>query len=325
VKTSLTILVPTRNSAALLPEHLESMRSWMDVADEIISVDSESKDGTVKMLRDALPAAKTRFLTHPPGLYQSWNYGVQQAASKYVYISTVGDAITREGLAHLVDVAEKFQSDVVLSRQRFVNENGDPTPDERWPIDDILECLKLTEPAALERGQQLVFAATNLWGALLGSSASNLYRAEFLRARPFPTNYGTAGDGGWAVENIFDARIAVTPERFSTFRIHEKSYSLAPYQVESLALKFFRVLQKIVRDRRVQDPALEALLAKCRWAELEPLLERAAVAQDHLEKLRRAKTPWYLRPSGWTARQARNRCEARVRDIKDELLGRPAS
>src|SRR5258705_10933855 len=101
---SLGVLVPTLNCASLVPAHLESMRSWFDFASEIVVVDSHSDDGTIDLLREGLKHPGLRILQHPRGLYQSWNFGINQITSKYTYVSTVGDSISRAGLEHLYAV-----------------------------------------------------------------------------------------------------------------------------------------------------------------------------------------------------------------------------
>jgi hypothetical protein len=319
------VLIPTRNCAPLLPEHIASLLPWIDRAQEIVVVDSDSQDGTVEMLRASLPPACTTYWTHPPGLYQSWNYGIQKVSAKYVYIATVGDAITRPGLEHLLQVAEEFQCDLVISKPRFVNAAGHALPDSRWLIDEILEGRKMVRPELLSTADQFLFTVTHLWCALPGSSASNLYRTDCLRQRPFPLEFGTAGDGAWGVQNIFDFKIAVTPQRFSTFRLHPKAYSLAGYHVDSLALKMFRLAQNVIAQQRSRNPALPAILEAVHWAELEPALNMAALAQDELDRLRRAKTPWILQPSAWRARLARGQARRKISQITRRVLaGAPA-
>jgi len=59
------VLIPTRNSMAFLPHHVKTMRRWLDLAQEIVVVDSESSDGTVEYLRTKLPADRTRFFMRP--------------------------------------------------------------------------------------------------------------------------------------------------------------------------------------------------------------------------------------------------------------------
>ena len=162
---SIGVLIPTRNCASLLPGHIRSLMAWIDLAEEIIVVDSDSRDGTVELLRAGLSHPRVKFLTHPPGLYQSWNFGIQNVSAKYIYVATVGDPIERRGIQHLYDVAETFQSDVVISKPRFISEAGEPLPDDRWPIDVILERLRIQRPELLTTAEQFLIAVTNTWGA----------------------------------------------------------------------------------------------------------------------------------------------------------------
>src|SRR5580704_1102433 len=104
----ISVLVPTRNCAQLLPRHLESMAGWLDLVEEVVVVDSFSEDGTLEMIKSRLRHPRLRILSHPPGLYQSWNHGIRHLTAKYCYISTVGDTISREGLEHLTEGAEKL-------------------------------------------------------------------------------------------------------------------------------------------------------------------------------------------------------------------------
>ena len=85
-------------------------------------------------------------------------------------------------------MAERLQSDVVISKPTLINEAGDPLPDDRWPIDEIVDQLQIKQPQLLARSEQFLFAVVNTWGAILGSAASNLYRTDCLRRRPFRPN-----------------------------------------------------------------------------------------------------------------------------------------
>lgn len=316
----ISVLIPTRNCAALVPGHLESLRSWMDLAEEVVVVDSDSRDGTVELLRAGISHPCVRFLNHPPGLYQSWNFGIQNLHAKYTYIATVGDSIERHGVEHLLDVAGQFQSDAVISKPRFVAAGGEPLPDSHWPIDEILERLHIRKPHLLSPSEQFLLAVTNTWGAILGSSASNLYRTECLQRRPFPTEFGTAGDGGWGILNVFEVKIAVTPARFSTFRHHEKAYSLSDYHVASLALKLFRLAQTVIEQQRPRNPLVGQILDEVRWPELERELDTSFVEQDKLESSRGGKVPWFLQPGAWKARLTRDRARKQIEQIRDQVL-----
>jgi glycosyltransferase involved in cell wall biosynthesis len=144
------VLIPTRNCAGLARDHVASLQSWAGMAQERVVVDSDSQDGTVEILKAGLSGLSVKYLTHPPGLYQSWNFGIQNISAKYVYISTVGDSITRGGLEHLFGVAEKFQCDVAMSKPQLISAAGTPARAPVWPMDDMLACLNARESVALE-------------------------------------------------------------------------------------------------------------------------------------------------------------------------------
>lgn len=48
---TLSVVIPTYNCRPLLERHIAEMAAWLDLADEIIVVDSRSKDGTREILR----------------------------------------------------------------------------------------------------------------------------------------------------------------------------------------------------------------------------------------------------------------------------------
>ena len=67
-KLPVGVLVPTLSCAPLLPRHLESMAQWLDLVEEVVVVDSFSKDGTLEMIKSKLRHPRLRILSHPPGL-----------------------------------------------------------------------------------------------------------------------------------------------------------------------------------------------------------------------------------------------------------------
>ncbi len=316
---AISVIIPSFNCASLVPAHLESLRPWIHLASEVVVVDSHSEDGTIELLREGIKHPQVRFLDHPRGLYQSWNFGIQQARGDYIYISTVGDSITGEGIEQLLAAAVKLDADVVISKPRFIDEQGQPASEARWPIADVLERLPVTEPTLITASQRLIIALTNGCSAILGSSASDLYRASFLKARPFPIEYGTAGDAGWGIEHIFDVKIGVIRGQFSTFRFHEKAYSPDMYRVDSLPQQFFQLARKVIRQRQ-DDPRVKAVLDDLQWELLEPALQDASVAHNRLEEIRDGLIPWILVPEAWRSRARRNWCEEFVRSTKERVF-----
>ena len=318
---SIGVVLPTLNCASLLSGHLESMQAWLDLVTQVVVVDSHSTDGTVEMIRERLKHPALQIYSHPRGLYQSWNFGISKLQTKYAYISTVGDSITRTGLEYLRTVAEKFRCDVVVSKPRFITNEGMPLADKlSWPIDDVLSTLQITEPISLEGLKLFVFVMLNTTGAILGSSASNLYRTDVLQRRPFPTNFGTVGDGAWSVGNVFDYRLGVTPKFFSTFRHHPKAYSKEEYAVEDICWKLFLLAGETLKQRLLADATLRSEAERIGCTDLTNLVGELREWQHRLEQFRRQKSPWIFKPAAWQARSTRNHFRQLVNERKRAIV-----
>jgi glycosyltransferase involved in cell wall biosynthesis len=313
----ISVLVPTRNSMPLLPGHIQSMRPWLELAEEIVVVDSHSQDGTPELLERELGGPRLRLLSHPPGLYQSWNFGIAQCRAKYIYISTVGDAVTRPGLEELAAAAEMLSADITLSPPRMVTVAGEPKG-KTWPIHSLIEQLGLAAPVSLHGAGAQLFAFTNLLRGILGSSASNLYRTETLQRFPFRTDFGTAGDLAWGLEHAAEVRWAIVPRAFSTFVFHPKAYSKRDYAVEGFHEKCLALAKETLGRAAFRgnsgDEAREMTSIVDAW--------------DHYLQARRTflearcSPLWWLRPSGWKAYRARARERQRLGESQRQAIER---
>jgi glycosyltransferase involved in cell wall biosynthesis len=198
------------------------MQAWVDLADEIVVVDSRSTDGTIDLIKAGLQQFNLRIIERDRGLYESWNEGIAATSGRWIYISTAGDTIERAHLLHLVETGEAAAADVVISHPIFVNDDGIRQAELGWPAKEIVDSAGLSQPFTLSSRGASALAYLYCPNALLGSSAANLYRGEYLRRRPFPTEFAQAGDTAWIVRNATEARLCFTPAIGTTFCIHEK-------------------------------------------------------------------------------------------------------
>ena len=319
---SIGVVLPTLNCVSLLPEHLESMQQWLDLVSEVVVVDSYSNDGTIEMIRERLLHPRLRILSHPRGLYQSWNFGLCQLHTKYAYISTVGDTITRLGLEHLYTVAEQFKCDVVASEPHFIANDGSAIPKAKWPIDNVLSTLRINEPTYIEGVILFLFVRLHAGdgAAILGSSASNLYRTELLQNRPFPTDFGTVGDGAWGIVNVFDYRLGVTPEKFSTFRQHPKAYNREQYAVKNICQRLLLLAEETLQERLAQDVALRRDCECIGCDDFSSLVNELCEWNYRLERLRKGKRFWLFNPYAWHVRAKRNQFRQLLNERKDIIF-----
>jgi hypothetical protein len=318
--SALGVVIPTKNSLAYLPKHLESMAEWLDLAAEVIVVDSFSPDGTLDYLRAHLRHPRVRFCSHPPGLYACWNHGFAQVSVEYSYLSTVGDWITRAGLQSLWRTAESLRCDVVLSKPRFHDTNWQSLPDVDWPIDDMIRTLGIAQPRRLHKLEMVLFALTHLTNALTGSCASNFFRTEVLHRYPFPTDFGTSGDGAWGILRAADLAWGVVPERFSSFLKHPSNASAAERVSYERARRFDEVAREMVAAARQTGTLSDRELS---LLQVDALLDAASTyldAKSAFDRLRKGRVPWLLRPGAWRARAIRQQAAAGLRTLKTRAL-----
>ncbi len=313
------VVIPTRNVRPALQAHLAQLHTWADLVEEIVVVDSHSADGTVDLLRTELRHPRLRILDRPPGLYQSWNYGIQQLTTKYIYLSTIGDAITAEGLQHLATAADELNSDVIVSPPGLFDLAGQPVTDRRWPIHKFLDWCPLDRPVTLEPWHAFLLTTINVPDSILGSSASNLYRTETLRRFPFPAEYGHSGDTAWGLRYSWRVVLAVTPKSFSRFIVHPNEGNLARDAEVRLMAQFYDLEDQVIREF-LQSPAAAA------GPKTEPGIAEIVAATHDLHQrqrryweARREFWPWLINPGAWRARTERNRQREQLSRVKARL------
>ncbi|MEI8309175.1 MAG: glycosyltransferase [Verrucomicrobiota bacterium] len=216
-----TAIFPIYECADRLRPHLALAQEWVAAVDEIIVVDSGSKDGSAEIARREIRHPNVKHEVVPPGLYPAWNHAVRMAGAEFCYFSTVGDTIDQAGLQHLVNTAETLPVDVVVSPPRCVGEGRQQIDTRVFPVHSLLACSAIREAMALPPWLAQLMATGFSIESFLGSSASNLYRTDCLKQRPFPANFGKAGDVAWFRENAFRFRFALTPRVCADFALHQ--------------------------------------------------------------------------------------------------------
>ncbi len=262
MKLPISAVLPIYNCRERLERHLRSVVTWAPFVQEIIVVDSGSTDGTLELAQEVLTPLGARFIAHPPGLYQSWNAGIAAASSPWCYISTVEDPLSLEGLQHLLDVAIRHHADVVISPPEMRNHDGSAPVEEKMPSNRLAKSFLLAGIAdrILTRAESIALLCGFLPHGLLGSSASNLYRAPFLQQHPFPTDFGHCGDTAWGVMISPLATIAFTPRQCASFFCQTSFRAEAPKKQLSRHRQLAELARSSLRAQAPQDPETAVML-----------------------------------------------------------------
>lgn len=321
----LGVVIPTKNSMPYLPRHVEGLRPWLDLAAEVVVVDSHSTDGTLDFLRAHLKHPALRFTSHPPGLYASWNHGIAQISAPYVYLATTGDTITREGIGQLVATAESLVCDVVISRPNFCDLSGQIGPATRWPVDDLIATLGIQQAYRLRPVEAVVFAVVHAADALTGSCASDVFRTKVLQRHPFSADFGLSGDTAWSWMHAGEVSYGVVPDRVSTFLRHPTGASATEKRSFLAARRADVVLRAAMDSWRRTGVMTEQTLSRALWEELMAWLTSYLDAKAAFDRNRRGSTPWVLNPRAWRNRIQRERATKQLQRLKHTaLLREPA-
>jgi glycosyltransferase involved in cell wall biosynthesis len=222
--TSISVIIPVYQSAEQLPEHIASLRKLRSIVHEFIWVITESPDGSHQVAREAANDLGGQVLEVPRGLYQAWNSGIARATGDFIYISTVGDTITPEGLNALSFYIQKNQADVVFSPPViFPATEANLKRSRHWPVFKFAQILNRHAEDRLPKEKAFLIQILSGASGLLGSCASCLFRASFLLSRPFPTDHHHYGDTAWTYKNLPDAILAFHPEPVARFVIHDQN------------------------------------------------------------------------------------------------------
>ncbi|MGV3774786.1 MAG: glycosyltransferase family 2 protein [Verrucomicrobiales bacterium] len=318
------VVLPVLNCRPELPGHLAGSASWLPWVEQVVVVDSFSSDGSLDYLRAELKHPQAQFLSHPPGLYQSWNFGISQIESKYLYVSTIGDLMSIETLKALCEAAERFNADVVLSPPQLVAPGGEPISHIKWPIHEMIAACDLKEPNQLDPVELFTLAAFYATAgglkSVMGSSASNLYRTQAFKENPFPTDFSVIGDTVWGLRHMLESRVAIYPHEHSRFVVVNRLVN------DKLRSKNSGLAERL-EEEALQILLKDALTDVPEWNWKRPIIRQMfaewkaySTKRLRLEAYRKDAFPWVLRPAAWRLRMQRKQHQARFKALCAEVL-----
>jgi len=256
---------------------------------EFIWVITESEDGSHIVAREAAKELGGQVLEVPLGLYQAWNSGIARATGDFIYISTIGDTITAEGLDALSLCIRKNEADVVFSPPVISPPTRTNLKHSRhWPVFKFAPILSNYAGGSFPKEKAILMQILSGASGLLGSCASCLFRASFLLSRPFATDHYHYGDTVWSYQNLSEVTLAFHPDTVARFVIHD---SAIPRTVDKK--RIYRLMNQLAK----------ALPPKrCAWVKSLTLsMERIDAIRDP-----HPKYGWWINPSAWWWRLKRN-------------------
>ena len=206
---AISVLVPTYNRVAYLPQCLDSIFKQTLPPFEVIVIDDGSTDGTSELLRSygsrIIPLAKPN-----GGKSRTLNMGLEAVRGDYVWIMDDDDVALPHALEHLVaplvanPAAEMTFADCNMAGMR---------PDGTLDLPGITRFMPDFPDADL-------FHALLKWGCFLGQSAVLARTATYRRAGPFDDHLVRALDWDMHLRLSFHCQAVRVPGTVFIYRQH---------------------------------------------------------------------------------------------------------
>ena len=295
----ITVLVPAYQCASQLSDHSKTLQRYRKLGCSVMWVVSPSPDGSEKLARTICQKTGDAFLLSPPGLYESWNFGIARVETEFLAISTIGDSYLNDNLVAMAELLRSPHADLVFSPPSLEGLSENQIRGfSSWPVFSFARQL---EPFSGKICPvQLLIAAQVSGGlsCLLGSWASNLARTAAMKPRPFPLDFGHYGDTAWFYQHLLDLRVAFLKDPVSLFRFHPQPSSrkgspkLAVLHYRELPIQLFR------RAR-----------PRGQWLKDSFRFFRRYYSTLYILNKNRGPHPkrfWWLHPKNWVLRLMRN-------------------
>jgi len=293
--SSISVIIPVYQCEERLAEHVESLRRIRSMVHEFIWVITESPDGSHITAREAAQELGGQVLEVPRGLYQAWNSGIARANGEFIYISTIGDTITPEGLNALSICIHKNQADVVFSPPLiFPPTKANLKKTRNWTVFAFSNILNEFAGARVFKEKAVLLQILSGATGLLGSCSSCLFRTSFLQSRPFPIEYHHYGDTAWTYQNVPETLLAFHRDTVAKFTIHDSNASrfVDKHQIHLLSEELANQL----------NPTLKNIVNEY----IQSSIQIDAIREPH------PKFGWWWMPKAWRARWIREAAKKKL-------------
>ena len=180
-----SVIIPMYNAQRYIKSCVTSVLNQTFKNFEIICVDDRSTDDTFKIVSEMAAQDKRirpiRMPRNSGGAGMPRNAGLRVSRGKYIGFLDSDDMYTRTALAELVEVAEKFQADVIHTEQVYFPENQviDVTPETKFTTFSKEKGGFCKEPT-LETDNLAKRVQMFCTGRLFGWVHNKLYRRDYL-------------------------------------------------------------------------------------------------------------------------------------------------
>lgn len=225
MKFTVSICLPTRDSARFLRQRLDSIRNQTFEDWELVAVDSNSTDGTLEILEAfAATDSRVRLITGAPrdGIYPNFNRAIAECRGLYVHIATSDDTMADDCLGKLVAALEKNPDcDLAHCPMKVIDEEGGDGNDW-WSGNSLFARSSGGLIGIPHRRIAPLDGILCMLGDNIYSSVTQLLvrRSLYDRIGLYRSDWGSVGDFHWNMRAALAASTVHVPDTWGGWRMH---------------------------------------------------------------------------------------------------------
>ena len=187
-KDLISVIVTVYNRENMIQRCIESILNQTEVQTELLLVDDDSRDRSLKICRSYEEEHGDIKVFHDKnrGISQCRNVGLDNATGEFIVFLDDDDIMTPGSLKLMLDAMHKYDVDIVVGNFERVNENGDFVCTNKmanWVKNKVITVDEFWK-ASFEKEGYLAFIVN--WG--------KMYRAKIWDTLRFPPEYRKSED-----------------------------------------------------------------------------------------------------------------------------------
>jgi glycosyltransferase involved in cell wall biosynthesis len=221
----ISVVLPVRNHRQFIEERVTTILQQTVTNWECIVVDGCSDDGTWEWLQQATGTDKRFSLIQrkPNGIYDAWNFGIEQCKGKYIYIATSDDTMKPYCFERFLFFMQQHpECGMAHSLLEVIDEQGKPVNPNPW-LNYLPQQFYKDQLLKLHVRKAPTDGILHSYLYSVYTSVTQLFisRKLFEQVGLFATNFGAKADFEWCMRASLFTNVLHIPEYLATWRTHD--------------------------------------------------------------------------------------------------------